>query len=154
MGLDPTSGRVYVLEVIRKRLEPALVGPAMREAMERHDIRRVYLEKAGFWSDQIQVIKKQFGLPIIEIQPNKDKVARAMPAADYAATGRLLLPARAPWLADFLHELLAFPNGEHDDQVDAVSHGVHVATTLKVLKVGGRGQGGRSEEADGWQIGR
>jgi len=28
--------------------------------------------------------------------------------------------AQAPWLADFENELLAFPNGRYDDQVDAL----------------------------------
>jgi hypothetical protein len=32
-----------------------------------------------------------------------------------------LLPAEAPWRNDFLLELLAFPTGKHDDQVDSVS---------------------------------
>ena len=31
------------------------------------------------------------------------------------------LPANAPWLDDFLLELLAFPHGKHDDQVDSTS---------------------------------
>jgi hypothetical protein len=31
------------------------------------------------------------------------------------------LPKDPPWLSDFLHEMLAFPNGRHDDQVDGVS---------------------------------
>jgi YD repeat-containing protein len=34
--------------------------------------------------------------------------------------GRILLPNEAPWLADFEHELLAFPYGGYDDQVDAL----------------------------------
>ena len=33
----------------------------------------------------------------------------------------VLLPKDAPWLADFLSELLSFPGGRHDDQVDSVS---------------------------------
>ena len=35
--------------------------------------------------------------------------------------GHLYLPKDAPWLATFLRELLAFPNGANDDQVDSVS---------------------------------
>ena len=35
--------------------------------------------------------------------------------------GRVYLPEDAPWLGEFLSELLAFPNGQHDDQVDSVS---------------------------------
>jgi predicted phage terminase large subunit-like protein len=31
------------------------------------------------------------------------------------------LPENAPWLGEFLTELLAFPKGRHDDQVDSVS---------------------------------
>ena len=36
-------------------------------------------------------------------------------------SSQALLPERAPWLDDFLAELLAFPGGRHDDQVDSVS---------------------------------
>jgi hypothetical protein len=31
------------------------------------------------------------------------------------------LPTFAPWRGDFESELLSFPNGRHDDQVDTVS---------------------------------
>jgi hypothetical protein len=31
------------------------------------------------------------------------------------------LPEDAPWLGEFMSELLALPNGRHDDQVDSVS---------------------------------
>jgi hypothetical protein len=34
--------------------------------------------------------------------------------------GRILLPQEASWLADFENELLAFPSGRYDDQVDAL----------------------------------
>jgi len=34
--------------------------------------------------------------------------------------GRILLPQEALWLADFENELLAFPGGRYDDQVDAL----------------------------------
>ncbi len=35
--------------------------------------------------------------------------------------GELILPENAPWLAEFERELLAFPGGRHDDQVDALA---------------------------------
>jgi predicted phage terminase large subunit-like protein len=35
--------------------------------------------------------------------------------------GRVLLPAEAPWLEDFLHEMSVFPRGKHDDQVDSLA---------------------------------
>lgn len=35
--------------------------------------------------------------------------------------GKVLLPKDAPWLDDFRCEVLAFPKGKHDDQIDALS---------------------------------
>jgi phage terminase large subunit-like protein len=35
--------------------------------------------------------------------------------------GHVHLLESAPWLSEFLYELLAFPSGRHDDQVDSVS---------------------------------
>ena len=35
--------------------------------------------------------------------------------------GQVCLPTEAPWLSDFLQEMLAFPNSRHDDQIDSVS---------------------------------
>ena len=34
--------------------------------------------------------------------------------------GQVLLPMEAPWLSDFESELLTFPVGRYDDQVDAL----------------------------------
>ena len=35
--------------------------------------------------------------------------------------GLVHLPERASWLAQYLAELTTFPNGRHDDQVDATA---------------------------------
>jgi hypothetical protein len=44
----------------------------------------------------------------------------AVASAKFEA-GQVLLPRRAPWLADFEAELFAFPGARHDDQCDSVS---------------------------------
>jgi hypothetical protein len=41
------------------------------------------------------------------------------------------LPARAPWLNDFRNEILAFPEGRHNDQVDALSQALDRAELAK-----------------------
>ena len=35
--------------------------------------------------------------------------------------GQVHIPQQAPWLEDFRTEVLAFPHGTHDDQVDSMS---------------------------------
>lgn len=52
--------------------------------------------------------------------PNKDKIGRANPWLAKIDAGMFYL-VRGPWNQDFLHELEQFPNGAHDDQVDAIS---------------------------------
>lgn len=75
----------------------------------------------------IQELQRDTLLPVIPIQTEKDKVARAHAATPLCEAGRVFLPhgEEAPWLGEFLSELLAFPNAEHDDQVDAFVHGLN-----------------------------
>ena len=43
--------------------------------------------------------------------------------------GQVFLPTQAEWLDTLLLELLAFPQGKHDDQVDSISQFLKWATT-------------------------
>jgi predicted phage terminase large subunit-like protein len=62
------------------------------------------------------------GLPIRELKADSDKVTRALPAAARMEAGMIYFLDGAPWLGDYESELLAFPNGEHDDQVDVTAY--------------------------------
>ncbi len=57
----------------------------------------------------------------IGVKPEGSKIDRMAAQSAKIEAGHVHLPKSAPWLADFLYELLAFPNGRHDDQVDSVS---------------------------------
>ncbi len=50
--------------------------------------------------------------------------------------GHVLLPERAPWLDDFRLEILAFPYGRYDDQVDSFSQFLTWAAARRRLRVG------------------
>ena len=45
--------------------------------------------------------------------------------------GYVYLPNEAPWLADFMQEMINFPNGKHDDQVNSVSQFLWWARTCR-----------------------
>ena len=49
-----------------------------------------------------------------------DKAVRAQSIRGRMALEGLYLPLNAPWRAELEHELLSFPSGKHDDQVDAL----------------------------------
>ena len=52
--------------------------------------------------------------------PRGDKETRADPFADQCAAGNVRV-IDAPWTDGYRDEMTAFPNGGHDDQVDATS---------------------------------
>lgn len=49
-----------------------------------------------------------------------DKAVRAQSIRGRMALDGLYVPAAKPWFSGFKHELLTFPTGRHDDQVDAL----------------------------------
>lgn len=49
-----------------------------------------------------------------------DKAVRAQSIRGRMASQGLHVPKDAPWLADFIAELMSFPVGVHDDQADAI----------------------------------
>ena len=59
-----------------------------------------------------------------------DKLARLLSQAARFEAGQVFLPREAPWLSSYLSELLAFPTGRHDDQVDATSQALRYLTAL------------------------
>lgn len=62
---------------------------------------------------------------VVAVAVERDKYVRAVPVADRAAAGKVAFVRESPnddgWIADWIDELCAFPYGEHDDRVDAVS---------------------------------
>src|SRR5580704_3679076 len=80
----------------------------------------VLIEDTSSGMGLIQLLKEQSRLSIIGRQPHTDKETRMARHQGRFEAGRILLPNEAPWLADFEGELLAFPSGRYDDQVDAL----------------------------------
>jgi phage terminase large subunit-like protein len=54
-------------------------------------------------------------------KPNGSKADRVVAQSAKIEAGHVYLPRNADWLDGFLLELLAFPHGRHDDQVDSVA---------------------------------
>src|SRR5256885_1638815 len=50
-----------------------------------------------------------------------DKIMRLHAQTALFENGRVLMPSRAPWLADYVTELTSFPGTRHDDQVDSTT---------------------------------
>ncbi|MDE1905353.1 MAG: phage terminase large subunit [Rhodospirillales bacterium] len=60
------------------------------------------------------------GFRVVSSPESGDKVTRAEPFAAQVNVGNVMM-LRAPWNQDLINEMRMFPNGAHDDQVDAGS---------------------------------
>jgi len=79
----------------------------------------VLIEDAASGQSLIQALKSETWLPILPVKPQGDKVLRAHAVSPLVESGRVVLPESAPWLADFIEEIISFPAAPHDDQTDA-----------------------------------
>jgi hypothetical protein len=89
------------------------------------------IEKTGFQLSLIQQARRE-GISVREIEVDRDKTSRAMAATPLMEAGHVWFPAGAAFMGDFEHELLTFPQGDHDDMVDCLS-----AAVLQLSKAGG-----------------
>ncbi|MFC1023617.1 phage terminase large subunit [Pasteurella multocida] len=64
--------------------------------------------------------KKKFSYIKLKTRGN-DKMTRARPIQGRMEQGRVHFPRQAPWFQEMQNEMLAFPAGKHDDQVDALA---------------------------------
>ena len=69
---------------------------------------------------QRRAIEKQAFTYRRQFASRTDKAIRAQSIRGRMAQLGLYVPDKAPWAADFIAELLQFPAGKHDDQVDAL----------------------------------
>ena len=71
---------------------------------------------------------RRSGIFVQDFSPGKgqDKIARLNAVADMFAAGQVWFPRRR-WAEEVVDEILAFPAGEHDDEVDA--------TTLALMRI-------------------
>ena len=118
------DGSVFVLDVIRRRLDSPDVKRLVRQTAEL-DGRDVVIgmeQESGASGKSVIADYRALlrGYVFQPRQPFADKVTRAAPYASYAEGGGVRL-VRAPWNAAFLQEHEQFPLGEHDDVVDGAS---------------------------------
>lgn len=111
----------YLVDLWRGRVEfPELKRQAVA-LNDRDHPTAILVEDAASGQSLIQELRRGTRLPVLPVRPDRDKISRMTAVTPLIEAGRVLLPERAPWLADYLGELSAFPNGEHDDQADSTS---------------------------------
>jgi predicted phage terminase large subunit-like protein len=118
VGVD--AKELYLLHVDRGHWTILEMQRKIETLASQWAVTHVIVENTASGMGLTQLLQEQTSLPVFGDHPKDDKETRLSRHQGRFEAGRILLPVEAPWLADFENELLAFPNGRYDDQVDAL----------------------------------
>lgn len=138
-----TEGELYVEDVIRARKRPGEIERLIRQTAELDGVRcQVAIEQEpGSAGEHLLAHYRRRvlqGYAIRGWRPTGDKLTRAKPLSARAEAGDVKL-VRGAWLPAFLEECEAFPEGDHDDQVDALAGAYAVLTERPGPRISGVG---------------
>lgn len=133
-GMDKT-GDIYIVDIVRGKYDfPELKQRMIQlnNAWRGRGLRAIYIEDKASGQSLIQELKRESGVSVIPYKVVSDKVARVNAILPLIEGGRVFLPESAGWLDEFADECVSFPNGNHDDQVDAMTIAVDVLSRTSV----------------------
>ncbi len=118
------NGTFYVEDIARGQVSTGKRDQLMRATAEmdgRTVLQWTEQEPGSSGKDAAQAfVRLMAGFGAFTETHRADKLVRATPFSSQCEAGLVFLK-RASWNPAFLEELCTFPNGSHDDQVDAVS---------------------------------
>jgi predicted phage terminase large subunit-like protein len=113
----------YVAGAYRfKEAQPRRMLEELKKFNARFHASKIAIESIQAQSALVNMWIDDSGLPIIKVKPDKDKITRFQPTAQFYADGRMWHDDSLP--VYFEDELTLFPIAEHDDMVDALAYGV------------------------------
>ncbi len=111
----------YLLDLVRGRFDFPRLRDAAKALSDRYKPYAIVIEDASAGISLAQELRAMGQWRVKPVPVNRDKVTRLFVQAAKFEAGLVHFQKNARYLPDLLAELLAFPNGRHDDQVDSIS---------------------------------
>ena len=118
----------YLLDVFRGRLETPALRRKIMAFSDHWEADTTVIEDTELGRALLYDLRRTETFCPVLSKPRYDKEARLLAQSARFEAGQVHLPRDAPWLATYMEELLAFPNGRHDDQVDSTSQALYWLT--------------------------
>ena len=113
------NGDYYLIDLIKRRMDFPETLRAIKHMNSKYPQRHsILVEDKANGSAIISMLKHEIG-GIVAITPKESKESRASAISGYVEGGNVYLPEYADFTAEFVEEFASFPNGVHDDLVDA-----------------------------------
>lgn len=113
------SSRTYLLHLLRKKLNYPDLKRAVRKQAELHSAGVVLIEDKASGTQLIQELAQEGMRSIKAYKPEASmtKEMRLNAQTGVIENGLVFVPEAAEWLDLYLHEMMTFPAGKHDDTV-------------------------------------
>lgn len=130
--------RYYLLRQQRVKVDFNAMIQAIEKQARKDDVDAILVEDKGQGTAYIQnrgktnFQRRLAPAPIIPIDPKgQSKEFRFDEITPMVAEGSVFLPESVPWIDTFIKEVSQFPQGAHDDQVDAMSQALRYFKTTR-----------------------
>lgn len=126
IGVD-RQNNIYLLECFWQKAKSDAVVEAMLEMARGKHKPLLWWAERGHISKSIgpflhkRMAETSTYMNVREVTPIGDKAQRAQSMVGRVGMGKLFFPAAAHWTEKAISEMMAFPNGVHDDFVDTLS---------------------------------
>lgn len=120
LGAD---GNVYIRAIRNQRTSPSVTADTIRELDEIYKPQVIGIEKGALGLVFRDLLE---GLPVIGLEPDKDKVRRLLAVSRFFEAGRVYTVKNIQNGQAFREQLIEFPKGTHDDMVDAAAYAVRL----------------------------
>ena len=130
--------RCYLLDIYRAKLEFPDLEKAIYAQRLKWNAGLVIVENEGAGKSVAQNIRRDVPMPnhwLHALKPLGSKEDRASQQTPKFERGEVWLPKDAPWLRAFEEEILSFPYGKNDDQVDSVVQFLAALDTTQLLQL-------------------
>lgn len=127
---------IYLLDIFRDKLEYPQLLIAVKEFALKWQPQFVLIEDRASGQSLIQSLKNELFVKVIGVKDNNDKITRIAPYTVLFERGEIFIDKDAKWKLDFEQELLSFPHGSHDDQIDALANVVKYLYRIRQAKQG------------------
>ncbi len=138
MGIGK-DGMFYVINIVRFQGAPHKVESTIRQVTEQDGVEVTqYIEQEPGASGKFTAeyfVRTLAGYDVRISAPNRSKQIRSKPISAQVEAGNVFLK-RAQNLDDFLDEAENFPDGRHDDQVDALSGAFEMISSNNISDYG------------------
>jgi predicted phage terminase large subunit-like protein len=116
------GGDIIVRHILRERLGGPRIIPTAVALNEAYHPAYVIIEDV-FFQGVIVSQAREAGLPVRGVRPEgADKETRSILLQVRFDSGQVWFPTDKPWTKQLERELMDFPNGTYDDQVDILSY--------------------------------